>query len=121
MSEFANDPDLKEAIAENEEVMQRMKDRILMLRQEVERRGMRWADDEGYREDAHPEPGEDVVMNGTNGTANTGAISGSAGGNTATQTAGTGSGRLTDEQLRRLLAERMGHPQGDEEDEGVHL
>jgi len=126
MLEFPEDPDLKEAIAENEEVMQRMKDRILMLRQEVERRGMRWVEDEGYREGDFKEPGEDVVMNGTSGEQDgVNGVNGSADvsstSTTTTTTAAAASGRLTDEQLTRLLAERMGQPEADEEDEGIHL
>lgn len=127
MLEFPDDSDMKEAIEENGEVIQRMKDRILMLRQEVERRGMRWVDDEGYRE-GMPEPGEDVVMNGTggehggvNGSTAPGVAGGAEAGSTTTQTAGVRSGTLTDEQLARLMAMRMEHEGAGEEDEGVHL
>jgi hypothetical protein len=119
LAEFPDDPDCKEAVTENLEVIQRMADRILLLKQEVERRGMRWAEDGDYTE-AMLEPGEDVVMNGTatsvNGTANGITTARQAPANAASST----SGRLTDEQLRELLAERMGEPDGDE-DGGVHL
>jgi hypothetical protein len=115
LAEFPDDPDCKEAITENLEVIQKMEDRILMLREEVERRGMRWVEDDGYKEGI-PEPGEDVAMNGTSGHAPT---TNGTSRSDATNTGGA-SGRLTDEQLRQLLAERMGEPDNDE-DEGVHL
>jgi hypothetical protein len=122
LAEFPDDPDCKEAVTENQEVIQRMEDRILMLKEEVERRGMRWVEGDDYKE-GMPEPGEAVVMNGTGGHAMT--VNGTAQDSTASQQAATtstdaASGRLTDEQLRQLLAERMGEPDNGE-DEGVHL
>jgi len=58
---FADEGDsvCKEAIAENEEVTGRMEHRILLLRAEVEGRGMPWHDEEmGTGVDKGREPGE---------------------------------------------------------------
>jgi hypothetical protein len=114
------DKDCYEAMVENEEVIERMVQRIELLKKEVEGRGMRWVEE------------EDVVeKNGANGegTGEGGGIDGmeeqgnGLGGVTTaetddrTRTAPAASGRLTDEELRRMLAERMG--EGDED--GVHL
>ena len=43
----AGDKDCAEAIKENEEVIQRMEERILLLRIEVEGRGMKWVEEGG--------------------------------------------------------------------------
>lgn len=45
---FANegDHDCAEAIKENVEVMERMEERVILLKMEVERRGYRWSDQE---------------------------------------------------------------------------
>ena len=87
------DEDCLEAVRENEVVIQRQRERMELLKAEVERRGGRWheADTDGK----------------TNGTANGGSE----------RQAG---GRLTDEELRRQMQERMGD--GDEgSEDGMHL
>jgi hypothetical protein len=64
------DKDCKEAILENEEVIQRMQDRILMLQVEVEGRGMQWIeDDAGKKEEVvHASAvGQDVNIPGSMG------------------------------------------------------
>lgn len=107
------DQDCKDAIAENEEVIRRMKERIECLKREVEGRGFRWGEDEeregeqraelvdGEAPDGHGE-GEQTQMNGarSGGTERRG-------------------GRLGDEELARRLRERM--EEEDDEDDGVHL
>ena len=90
-----------------------------MLKQEVEGRGLRWIEGDDLKEGIL-EPGEQPVLNGTNGQAHT--SNGTAGRAAPASATNAPSGRLTDEQLRRLLAERMGEPEGrDDEEEGVHL
>ncbi|KIW06820.1 uncharacterized protein PV09_02500 [Verruconis gallopava] len=116
LAEFAEDSDCKLAITENLEVIQRMEDRILMLQQEVERRGMRWAEGDNYKE-GMLEPGENVVMNGMDSP--TPEINGNPSESTERGNTSTSRGRLTDEQLRRLISERI--EQSENEDEGVHL
>jgi hypothetical protein len=125
LAEFPDDVDCKQAVAENKEVIGRMEERVLMLKQEVEGRGLRWVEGDDFKE-GMLEPGESApVVNGTNGTRTgvNGASAASAGQSaTSTQSAPAPSGLLDDEQLRRLLAERMGAPDaGDDEEEGVHL
>lgn len=46
----AGDKDCAEAIMENEEVIQRMEERISLLRMEVEGRGMKWVEEGGEKE-----------------------------------------------------------------------
>ena len=90
------DADCREAMFENLVVIGRMNERIKMLREEVEKRGLRWAEAEveDARLNGHVvEEGDAMVV------------------------VREGSGRLTDEELRRRLEEQMN---GDEE-EGVHL
>ena len=101
MLPFAEEGDdvCREAMFENLSVIGRMNERISLLRAEVEKRGMRWAD--GEVEDA--EAREAKMVNGDAG----------ANGNEARQR----NGRLTDEELRRQLEAQM----GEDEDEGVHL
>jgi hypothetical protein len=105
MLPFADDGDndCKEAMFENLVVIGRMNDRIKMLRDEVEKRGMRWS--EGEVE-------EKALANGhAEGDAE------SASGHSAVQERAP-SGRLTDEELRRRLEAEVGD-EGNED--GVHL
>ncbi|KEF55423.1 uncharacterized protein A1O9_08173 [Exophiala aquamarina CBS 119918] len=96
------DKDCLEAIQENLIVIRRQKDRIGLLKQEVERRGGRWhgggseSNGEGDGDDA-----ERPQQTATNGAATTG-------------------GRLTDEQLQQQLRDRMGDDDADDAD-GMHL
>ncbi|MCJ1287860.1 hypothetical protein MMC26_007212 [Xylographa opegraphella] len=109
------DADCAEAIRENEDVMKRMRERIVLLQAEVEGRGFLW--DNGPTDIDGKEPGEeDVDM------VNGGADSGAAGHETSgrpegSEGSGGGGGSLSDEELARRLRERM---EGDEE-EGLHL
>lgn len=116
------DKDCYEAMVENEEVIERMVHRIELLKKEVEGRGMRWVEEE--EQDGTEKSG----VNGE-GTGEDGSIDGveehtnGSGGVTGAETEGrtrtspAASGRLTDEELRRMLAERM----GDGDEDGVHL
>lgn len=139
----------KEALAENEVVIERMRGRLVMLKAEVEGRGFLWVEDEtGIEKERVIE-----VNSGMNGRVN-GGFSGGVNGRTngeqvvggsadsrtdqavgrtadsRTDHAGVGhavnghrsngSGRLTDEELRRRLEEQMGGLDGDEEG-GMHL
>lgn len=191
------DPDCVEAIRENEVVMQRMRERIELVRAEVEGRGVSWREFEGPEEVEETEPGvvlenneEEVIgrrgggggslplangMNGhvvdgqdataaqeeersnnttnnnstsarsgnpwTDGTFQTGVIrngevhmdavprsrrsdGGATGATITTAPTSTTGGRLTDEDLRRLLEQRLTEDDEDdanEEDEGLHL
>jgi hypothetical protein len=132
------DSDCADAIKENEAVIARMLERILLLRAEVEGRGSSWLEFQSSEE--LEKGGEERLINGTghgedaetgegergeawrDGTFQTGRIvngevemDGSAGTN------GTG-GRLDDEALRSAMEERMRAlaEEGDDE-EGMHL
>jgi hypothetical protein len=160
------DQDCVEAIQENEIVIERMKERILLLKAEVEKRGVSWrefagaeemVDDEGEtikingtRNAAHANTNGDAEVNGTgpatNGTTETperhsawsdgtftvGRISGgevvmeqdgAGSGVVASSSRGQGQqgGRLGDEELRRMMDERMRAAMADDDDEGMHL
>lgn len=100
------DKDCLEAIEENLVVINRQKERIQLLRQEVERRGGRWhggGDEEGSEVNGSAEHGGNqqpaTAMNGSSAT--------------------TG-GRLTDEQLQQQLMDRLGDD-GDDSADGMHL
>ncbi|EXJ94134.1 hypothetical protein A1O1_02527 [Capronia coronata CBS 617.96] len=83
------DRDCAEAIQENNVVIERQKDRIQLLKREVERRGGRWheADNSGK-------------VNGSAGDPTTNGDAMAAGRSTG--------GTLTDEELRRQLMGRLG-------------
>ena len=129
MLPFAEEGDdvCREAMFENLSVIGRINERISLLRAEVEKRGMRWA--EGEVEDAEMRDKEvgggmvnedgETVVNGMNGEGVNGVgVNGVTG---VTGVNGVGrreqSGRLTDEDLRRRLEAQM---EGEDE-EGVHL
>ncbi|KIW99823.1 uncharacterized protein Z518_10751 [Rhinocladiella mackenziei CBS 650.93] len=97
-----SDKDCSDAIQENKVVIERQQERIELLKREVERRGARWHDGDGDGK--------------TNGTSPSPATSGDA-----SQAVGRTGGRLTDEQLRRQMMERMGDDDHDDSRDGMHL
>ncbi|KAF4512643.1 hypothetical protein G6O67_001757 [Ophiocordyceps sinensis] len=137
------DPDCVDAIAENDVVIDRMARRVALVRAEVERRGLSWAEFRG-RDDDDDDGGDGA--GGTKAPAN-GASNGAPDARHAAwsdgtfQTgsmregqvrldaeAGTGGGSLSDEQLRRAVEEQLrnlGHDDdgggNDGGDGGVHL
>lgn len=141
LREFADDADCVDAIQENEVVIARMTERIALIKTEVENRGANWTE---FQSATEVEKKTEVpLVNGTgeleaNGTANSAEGSRSNPwtdgtfqmgritngeivvdeANGATQPAGQQGGRLSDEELRRQLAEHMA--EGDD-DEGMHL
>lgn len=99
---------------ENLVVIGRMNERIQLLRAEVERRGMRWADAE-VEDSAMTDVNGELVNGASGDEAHAGASQ-----SQAPSAPSAPSGRLTDEELRARLLERLGDD-GGEEDEGVHL
>lgn len=95
---------------ENLVVIGRMNERIDLLREEVERRGMRWADAEVEDKQKDMTNGDGVMVNGDGPRSSQ-----------PSQEARAPSGRLTDEELMRRLQERMGEEDGEEGEEGLHL
>ncbi len=107
------DSDCAEAIQENLSVIQRMEERIGLLKVEVEGRGFRWGEDEENVDDGG------TITNGighnerfeTRVQVSVGNRQGIGGG-----------GSLGDEELARRLREQMGEYDDEEEmEEGVHL
>ena len=96
------DKECSDAIKENNIVIERQKERVALLKQEVERRGARWH-------------GSDP-----NGSANVGSTEITSSNNTAESNQRAG-GRLTDEQLRRQMMDRLGNDEDDDEADGMHL
>lgn len=97
------DSDCKEAIRENVVVIQRMKERISLLKQEVEGRGFKWIEDEPEKDDVQMNGHPEAVLAATS---------------TRSETAPNG-GSLTDAELERRLREQMENDGGS--DDGVHL
>ncbi|KAJ9602706.1 hypothetical protein H2200_012900 [Cladophialophora chaetospira] len=95
------DKDCSDAIQENTVVIERQKERIGLLKQEIERRGAKWH-------------GGDM-----NGKAN-GSATEATSSSTAEPERNTG-GRLTDEELRRQMMDRLGDDENDDEGDGMHL
>ena len=107
------DRDCAEAIQENMLVIQRMEERIRLLKSEVEGRGFKWGEDEDNIDD-----GGTI----TNGIGHNERSESSAQVSVGVQQNVGGGGRLGDEELARRLREQMGEHNDEEElEEGVHL
>lgn len=136
MLPFADDgdQDCKDAMFENLQVIGRMKERMELLRAEVERRGMRWSgvvveEEEGEDNNDDGDARANGVLNGDGVAAANGH--GSASQMRDAESADNGaevrdevpgpqapSGRLTDEELRRQIEAQI---MDDGDNEGVHL
>jgi len=107
------DRDCQTAIAENEDVLCRMEERVGLLKGEVEGRGYLWDGGGGVRFEEGRVGGAVGEVEGVNGNGEgRELVDGRAG-------AGAGEergGRLGDEELARRLRERM-----EEDGDGVHL
>jgi len=142
------DQDCVDAIKENELVIGRMQDRIRLIRVEVEARGGSWTEFQSKEEldaeqaprgltngqaaaDAAPSQNDSATGSGgagapgrhqawTDGTFQTGSIRNGEVRTDGQQPQAPGGGRLTDEQLRRALEERL-REDHDEDDDGMHL
>lgn len=131
------DQDCIDAIRENEQVIDRMAERIVLIRVEVEERGVSWNEFQSMDEVKAKQEGEGV--NGDVNGEQQGEQQGERGEHSAWRdgTFQTGTirngevvmdrqagrpegGRLSDEQLRRAMEERMREDLGDD-DEGMHL
>ncbi|KAK9780866.1 hypothetical protein SCAR479_02052 [Seiridium cardinale] len=131
-SSAANQPDQDciDAIKENEAVIERMQQRIELIKKEVEERGLSWDEFKGKADDEKKDAEESGVngepqtsingTNGVNGHAPTAANGQHAAWSDGTFTTGTIRG-LDDEELMRQLQERMSELQDDDEEGGMHL
>lgn len=109
-----DDQDCMDAIHENEEVLVRLRERVALLRREVERRGFRWGDAEV--EDRENKNGDTVMVNGGEEPEQGGTGAHGEPERRAVNGGGRG-GSLGDAELERRLRERM---EQDEED-GLHI
>ncbi|KAK6443316.1 hypothetical protein LTR95_000142 [Oleoguttula sp. CCFEE 5521] len=124
------DAECREAMFENLAVIGRMQERVTLIREEVERRGQVWHEGDGDGDhvmggtgEGRPtgsgvgtEAGEQIwVERGDAGAGLNGVIGSAA---ARTDGADAGSGRLTDEELRRRVEAQLAE---DEEGDGVHL
>lgn len=141
------DQDCLDAIRENEQVIDRMAERIAIIRCEVEERGVSWTEfqssedlDAKRREEAEKQQAAATTNGDTNGDAEGQTASQHSAWTDGTFQTGTiqngqvrfdsqpgrpegGGGSLTDEELRRAMEERMRNlGQDDDDDEGgMHL
>ncbi|KAI9845768.1 MAG: hypothetical protein M1838_001555 [Thelocarpon superellum] len=99
------DVDCADALRENDEVIKRMEVRIDLLRQEVERRGYRWADAEV---EDHEDQVDGAALNGTD----------EGGAERAPSERWSAGGTLSDDELRRRLAELNGDRDRDRDRDG---
>ena len=107
------DRDCAEAIQENVSVIQRMEERIRLLKVEVEGRGFRWGED-----DENSDDGGTI----TNGLGHNERSETNAQLSVDTRQGISGDSSLGDEELVRRLREQMEEYQDEEEmEEGVHL
>lgn len=104
------DSDCADAVQENLMVIQRMEERIHLLKAEVEVRGFKWAEDD-------PRPGT-VASNGRASVEEIGGASRITHGGPSIRSS---SEWLGDEELSRRLMEQMEETDGDEAQHGVHL
>jgi hypothetical protein len=94
------DKDCSDAVQENQNVINRQRDRINLLKQEVERRGGRW-------HEADPQTGSNLTDRNTS-DVQTGDMS------------RPGGGMLSDEELGRRMMDQLGDAD-DNDDAGMHL
>ena len=140
------DQDCIDAIKENEAVIERMQQRIELVRAEVERRGHSWSEFQGKEDDDAPVPasasaetgnpaasGDDSATpttnqtNGVNGHAETSGESATTNQQheawrDGTFQTGTIRGMSDEEVLRQLMSRMPGEENGDDDSEGgMHL
>jgi len=110
------DKDCLEAIRENMVVIDRQRDRVDLLRREVERRGGRWHGADTGKEGTNGEVDGGVAEDNLDGDETANAPRAAVTSNGVNSRTGVG-GRLSDEELRRQLEARM----MEDNDEGMHL
>ncbi|KPM38069.1 hypothetical protein AK830_g8497 [Neonectria ditissima] len=140
-AEGVPDQDCIDAIKDNDLVIDRMAERIAIIRVEVEGRGLSWEEFKSRDEAESKNEDEPVTANGQTATTTTTTTTTSSGSNPWTDgTFQTGTirngevhmdspasrpegGSLSDEQLRRALEERMRNLGTDDDDDegGMHL
>ncbi|XEU97939.1 hypothetical protein FSHL1_003226 [Fusarium sambucinum] len=137
----APDQDCIDAIRENEGVIDRMAERIALIRVEVEERGLNWTEFQNRDESESKNDEDAATATVVNGNAQTNAAASNterrhdawSDGTFQTGTIRNGEvhpdreagrpegGSLSDEQLRRALEERMRDLGTDDDEGGMHL
>ena len=121
MAESGRDADCEQAVEENKRVIDRMKQRVELIKAEVEKRGARWHEADNTED---PTVAADGATNGqlTEDYPHTREhqVSVREGRREEDASAGHG-GRLTDEQLRQQVLSQLDGEEDEEEDDGVHL
>lgn len=105
------DSECAEALMENVQVIDRMKERMNLLRNEVERRGLVWNEEEKLAS----EDNGDLEATLINGHQARGQLA------EDTQTSEPVTRRLRDEDLADLLMERVRDEEDEESSNGIHL
>lgn len=106
------DVECTQAIRENEEVIARMRDRIRLLKMEVERRGFKWSNDADAGEEEEKEGGQDHARMGKDEGLDGEGVNGDGRGYRRAE------GRsLPEDSLR----EQANGGRDDAEEDGVHL
>ena len=114
----SGDRECSEAFCENVEVINRMEERLVVLKKEVEGRGYRWDEHENH-DNADTESNDDKAMaNGGPDTRLNG--DGDQADEVAVRSAERTGGRLNDEELARLLQQRLDEDNEPDAD-GIHL
>ena len=110
------DADCKEVMAENEVVMERFRERVDLLKAEVEKRGMPWVswDEEAAQSREGMMNGDAAMVNGDRMEASNSLRSGQ---DVQNGSAEAPNGSLSDAELRRRMLQRM----DDDEQGGLHL
>ena len=104
------DPECNDAIQENLVVLQRMEERILLLKGEVEGRGFKWGEEGSSL--------ENVESNGHASIEEVRMASQASHRRLSTRLSG---GRLGDEELARRVREQMDEVDNNETQKGMHL
>ncbi|KAI9780197.1 MAG: hypothetical protein M1835_004544 [Candelina submexicana] len=116
------DRDCAEAVRENEATIERMEERIVLCKREVEKRGFRWGESEVEEKMMGEEIGGNGIVDGMEeGALAVRAESGRGEIRDVSQGNGRGTGgSLSDEELARRLREQMEEAE-DEDESGIHL
>lgn len=119
VTEKTTDPELSQAVLENKGVIERTRERVDLVRREVEGRGSRWTFGEVEAEIGRLERGEIGAEDEGGGEGRNGGadeVGGSEGGHTR-----EGRGGLSDEELRRRMERRLMDEESDDGGNGMHL
>ena len=120
MAESGRDEDCAQAVEENKQVIDRMRQRVELIKAEVEKRGARWHEADATEDSRVAVDGvTDEQLTEDEPQTREHQVSIREGRSEEDRSARPG-GRLTDEQLRHQVLSQLNGEEDDEED-GVHL